>query len=202
MGRGRSPVGDVKIIENPLSFLDAENDEVIERFFGKTEMNQAQSGALWDYTMAGYSAINKYLRHGTPPADDEQAESVNGIKDIDSLIAAQTLNTPIKVIRGVDGAVFGLKSYDGTGEDLSGLVGSVFRDKGFTSTSVKYGAGFYGVQLEITVPSGKGRGVYVGKESSHPTENEYLLKRNSRFMITGYGKAPDGEALLKIQVID
>lgn len=108
------------------------------------------------------------------------ADSAKSIADrLDSAIADYTLPNDTVLFRRV--------SADALPDDLGGLVGSTYRDDGFTSTSIFNSNNFVGegeYLMHISVPSGTGRGMYVNDLSTSKGEYEFILARGSEFTIT------------------
>lgn len=57
------------------------------------------------------------------------------------------------------------------------------------------------VHLEITVPQGKGWGMYVAPDSSYPDQCEFLLARGSKLEISLAQKQPDGSYYVKCKLV-
>ena len=132
------------------------------------------------YTGSSYRNINRHLRGKGDGYDKQQAEKY--IPNIDKVIeeGPRTAKT-MRVIRGVGSG--------STAAEIAALaVGDEFQDKGYGSTSVKKdwdwsgdGTGS-GLTLEVVVPKGS-KGLYVEKISSHKSEQEFLLPRNTKYRI-------------------
>lgn len=117
--------------------------------------------AAWDrYTASGYRTINGNLRSGKAPTTSDQAISKS----------MQKVEHEFTVFRGTDIDIHQF------------TVGGKWRDKGFMSTSVNPGGAWNGVKFEIVLPKGS-RGMYIGKRSSHPHENEFLIDKNTEFRV-------------------
>ena len=177
MGSGRSPVGGGAKIDF-ASREEAENYFKMEWYNG---LNWREQMALYAYTEVDYREINGFLRHGTYISDENK-----GFIDLmDTAIAKSVLKDNIVVHRGSTGEMFGFPAnYRPTVADLKQFVGRSFTDKGFVSTSAGQGGFLDSVMFDITVPKGKGRGGYLGWESAHPTEAEFVLKRGASYKIT------------------
>jgi hypothetical protein len=84
------------------------------------------------------------------------------------------------------------------------LVGKVFEDPGFLSTSIKPGGVFTNVyKLEIEVPKGtQARWVGPGSNiSHHSSEAELVLGRSTPLLITEVQTLPGGKVLIKARVL-
>ena len=202
MGRGSSKQsgggGKFNQIQDAKEFkdmLDAED------FFGSNwieTLSQGENISLYSYTDDGYQQINQYLRHGVP-ADDE---AMNDIANLDSAIAKSVIRSPIVVKRGSTAEMFGFDADAKVTElDLSKFVGRTFHDKGFVSTTAGGTSFLDTIEMRITVPAGRGRGGYIGTESAHPAESEFLIKRNASFRVTGVGKNNYGIPVVSVQML-
>lgn len=126
-----------------------------------------QERAAWHrYTSSGYIDMNNYLRKGTYLDDAGKM----AIKDVAR--SMQTVEHQITVFRG--------SPYPPISHFK---VGNLWHDKGFMSTAVNPGSAWGGVKYVVTLPKGS-RGMYIGKKSSHPHENEFLIDKGTEFRIT------------------
>ena len=84
-------------------------------------------------------------------------------------------------------------------DKYSGLeAGDEFQDNGYVSTSMlERRAEMRSINVRITVPKGS-PGAYIGRLSSHPAENEFLIPRGAKFRVTGKSRTPLG---LQLDVI-
>lgn len=121
---------------------------------------------------AGYTAMNAELRPGgrgsaATKAHCKQARS--GMRPIDK---------PILVHRGTTAISFGLAEF-GENDLLYGLVGGLFKQEGFSSTSFgkKAAFGFKPVIIHFECPVGT-PAAYVKDISHYQSENEILLDDN------------------------
>jgi len=187
-------------------------DEVMgyqrEMGFSSNTVPERQAKAVLEYRGATYDPINAYLRTG--------GEFVGGVPlptlkkyigEITTAIdAAPRLPAPITTYRGVSGAY---------AETIGAYKpGTIYTDKGFTSTSLNGGqASFFAdlrnnqqfLRIEIDVPAGtKGldmtgffseRNPKTGK-IKNPGEQEWLLPRDSKFEVV----SNDGKTM-KVRLI-
>lgn len=131
-----------------------------------------QLNAVKKYTGSYYGQINGSLRRG---AIDPDVDSL--VKKIDK--SFRPTPDDIHVVRGTRTNVFG-------GADPSDMIGQVFEDKGYMSTSV--GSGFGGDYVFfIDVPKGT-PARYVDNISLHSGERELLLARGTKFIVEGVKK--------------
>ena len=182
MGRGASKGGSGGSVKEFTSIDDAMEFFELQ---GMQELTQTEEIYTYAYTDTMYKDINNYLRLGMTPENTD--DTLDAIKAIDSAIAKNNLTQKVVVNRGSDAIAFGFDHIP-TQAELQGLVGRTFRDKGFVSTAAGNTGFAAEMSLEITVPPGKGRGIYLGGwtgHSAHPTESEFLLKRNARYKIVG-----------------
>jgi hypothetical protein len=103
-------------------------------------------------------------------------------KDMDKMMDASVIPEDVRVVRAVQADAFG-------GIDkLQELVGGIYQDKGYMSTSLaeKVNSAVYNVKdaidMEITVPKGT-RAVYMAGESYLRSERELLLDRGTRLAV-------------------
>lgn len=162
------------------------------------QLSGAQTGAISNYTGSGSSTINNYLRKGSVPnySGVEPGFEDNLIRRVKSLDAVmRPIPFDVKVTRYVDQAAFG-------GVDPEKLVGDVFRDKGFLSTSISQNGVFtnHNVRMEIDVPKGASAR-YVGDISIHKHEQELLLARNTPIKVNSVERHADGKWTLHGEVV-
>lgn len=153
-----------------------------------TGLSRDQLAALTKYTGDDYRGINGGLRKKPPGTT-----YANTVTNIDTALAAKPLAAPTKVWRTVGGAAFGLSA---SSDASAALKGKVFTEAGFMSTSVKnqrFPAKPPPVHLTIEVPPGVGA-AYLEPITKNETENELLLQRNLRYVITNvrYSSAKGG----------
>ena len=212
MGRGSSSAGGggkpITPSTDAKSFgsesIYGHNDET-DKFFGTNEwidsLKSSEKSAVTWYTGSAYGPLNENLRSGDSPTDLSKCSDYQQakIKDLDAALAKGVLKEPVTVYRGSTADLLGGRK---TVADIQELVGATIKDKGYVSTSISKGKTFHGeVGYKIVVPSGKGRGAYVGNISNIPGENEFLLKRNSSFKVMGvvYSKSL-GKPVVTLQV--
>jgi len=168
---------------------------------GDAVLSSPERAAISGYTETGHKNINKSLRGAPPPPlSDKQQESaakraatINGVID-----KAPPTTAPIVVHRGVSTKALGVSSVD----EVEGLVGGEFTDKGIVSTSLspkvanRFVAGREPtVRMQVNVPAGsKAYAIPDELEYFNPIdvgasfEREVLLPSNTRFKITGFDK--------------
>ncbi len=198
MAKGASKIGGSGGTFTPIeNAIDFNNKLQAEKYFGEQKFSLLEEAGLWFYTSDTDSTLNSYLRTGKNKPDDADL-----VPHIDSAIAGSTLRDPIVVHRGMDVDAFG---FDYTnmpkGNAWQQFVGRTFKDKGYVSTAAGDKGFSRMIQVDITVPAGKGRGVYIGQKSSHPTESEYLIKRGSKFRITGVSTDSNGQVKMSMQMM-
>jgi hypothetical protein len=130
-----------------------------------------ERAAIDHYTNGGYTSINKGLRQGLGAASSKT------VKALDDWLAKSEVKEDLKVYRKVSGEYANvLKSVM--------FPGAKFIDRGFVSTSINNG--WSGdLYFEINVPKGA-KGAYVDNMSSHPGEKEFLLPRDSKFVVKNH----------------
>ena len=161
--------------------LSKETDNVLSQDNAYADMKDS----LINYTYGGHSIENRILRNqdtGDYDADDIEMFKEE-IANVESAIDKFNLGSNIKVYRKTLG-------------DFSNLrQGDVFKDDGFVSasTSKEFVSRFKGAlneltgnayTLEINVPAGKKRGIFLSKNvSKYPEEYEFLLQRGTEFRV-------------------
>lgn len=150
-------------------------------------LTSAERAALKQYTGHNYRAINRALRggienyqpiFGTEPSAERMREL---IRDIHSAMNKTKTTRSMTVTRAMD--MKGFQLGDLSMEDVKGLEGTVFRDKGFVSTSNNPNGSFSGsIRLIIRCPPGT-KGVYVRNLSHYKDEMEFLLGDSQPMMI-------------------
>lgn len=147
----------------------------------RMKLPQGERKAIREYTDNGFKVLNRYLRDGLRPDDtpDKVEFAKKLVAPIDSALGKSKLPDNIIVYRGVDDV------FDGY-EDLQSLVGTVYEDDGYSSTSLFNKSSFKNkkYQLIINIPSNS-KGAYLSSLSAFDKsdELEVLLPRGSRFHI-------------------
>lgn len=156
----------------------------------RDKLTLEQESAIGMYSGDSYSGINGLLRGEMTERqvgewdkfESDEHKIQNMIPNIESAIGEFELDSPIKVFRTCEEDIF-------IENDIK--VGSVFKDKGFVSTSTlqeKVASG--NVVMEIDVPAGKGNGAWINSLSgAQDEEYEFLLQRGSQFEVAGIEKA-------------
>lgn len=157
-----------------------------------TSLPKNQLEAAYRYTGSYYDNINSALRSDTGDwgSSSKKTKLLETITDLDAAIAGSSVGRDLKVFRGIQsGYARTLKELHDKGK----LVGSILEDKGYSSTTVDkdiaddWAAG--GAVMHMNVPK-SAKGVYVGgdkygsKYSQHPSEQELLLGRRTKQVVT------------------
>jgi len=203
--------GNGGIIKEKTFKTFSNGDEVNEFFGGKGVLQKKNSAeGKWlkslsageeqvvsDYCGDEYYDLNAYLRHIGDWKSLNSDYMDKFVKNLDSAIDKFELTDNITVFRGVDkNAISNL--------DLKRLVGEIYEDKGYMSTSpirpniVEDRP----VLFEIQVPLGKGKGAYVNSLSGFKDEEyEFLLKRGTKCVVTSVDLTGD-KPIIRMRVID
>lgn len=155
------------------------------------DLTSQQVSAISKYTGSGYTEINNYLRFGSSYSGRTPAGT---IKQLDEVFRPIPVDT--RVTRRIS-------STQAFGQDMNSLVGTVFADKGFLSTSIAEGVWSGSVEMIIDVPAGA-PARYVRNISAHKSEYELLLPRETKMIVTRVEKRPGGYSdnwLVHLQVI-
>ena len=123
-------------------------------------LSESERQAWKNYTGSGYSEINRGLRNGGAPTP-----------------------TAVKLSRSMEKTTREFTVFRGSPIPIEQFrVGKLWTDKGFMSTAVNPGGAWTGTKFEIIVSKGT-KGRYIGKKSTHPGENEFLLDRGTKFRV-------------------
>lgn len=169
-------------------------------------------------TSSGYQTINGALRQikgeitklrdhaltllmfdGTPMPGVSNLSMQQRIERMDKAMAiAPAVPEAVTVVRGTRWQEFQALGINSQYDDLTQLVGKVWRNDSYTSTSLGPEAAMDNmpVQMVIEVPKGAravhmaGDEGYRGALSTIPTEEEFLLARGTRFVVTRVVKVP------------
>ena len=153
--------------------------------------------AIVDYSTDGFDDINKYWRKSGDWERIDVEKVKHQTQKIDESISTFILKDDIEVYRGIDLGV--IADLFPEAEELKDLVGSVYSDQAFASTSpvLKVAKKFVeqngtdGIILALDIPQGKGKGAYLDAISAYGessigadlAEYEFLLKRGAKFEI-------------------
>lgn len=193
-------------------FRTFSNGDAVNEFFGGKGVLQKKNSVegKWlkrlssrerqvvsDYCGDEYYDINSYLRHTGDWKGIDVDYTEEFVKNLDSAIDKFNLTDDITVFRGVDeNAISNL--------DLNHLVGKIYEDKGYMSTSpIRPNiVNDRPVLFEIQIPSGNGRGAYVNSLSGFKNEEfEFLLKRGTKCEVTSVDLSGE-KPIIKMRVID
>ena len=161
------------------------------------QLSDDEKQAVSYYCSDGYYDVNAYFRQvaGSEYIDADAMKAFAA--DLDSAISKFELKDNITVYRGIDSDA--LKELD-----LDNLIGSIYEDKGYMSTSPIHVdiVDRRDALLEIQIPSGQGRGAYVNSLSGFKDdEYEFLVKRGTRCEVTSVDLTGD-KPIIRMKVID
>lgn len=175
----------------------------------KVNLTEDEIVALDNYGEGAYEAINAVERFGEDLEQyqkvlkaygaEEMEKAKEATEHLSSAINKFDLDEDIVVHRAVRDASY-ITGSDNSIEALQNMVGEVYTDKGYVSTSLKYQSKFAGmrddaVHMEITVPKGSNGALiddYVAKD-----EYEFLINRNQQFVVVDAG-----ERVVQVQKYD
>ena len=148
----------------------------------------AQRDAISTYARSGYVEMNEHLRFGSFARDKTKTE----ISALQDFLGSSTVEDTIYLQRGINkpalDKIFGGDSWR---KDESSIIGSVFTDKGFVSTTPFEGGGFGGdVVMYIKAPKGT-KGAYIKDFAAAENEKEFLLQSNTSFAVRNVVKEID-----------
>lgn len=147
-------------------------------------LKRDQRSAIKNYTNSGYHDINAYLRGGSVENTSGYGyNNSNVVKLVENIDATMR---PIPVDITLTRNFHGVKYLPAAPEEM---VGKVMWDDAFLSTSVRTDGVFSGdVQLIINAPQGT-MGRYVNDISIHSNEQEMILARGTRMVVTKVEKS-------------
>ena len=114
----------------------------------------------------------------------QELEKSNNV--LSDALAKYNLKDDIKLYRAVDSNAFG-------GLELDDLVGTIYKDFSFMSTSPTLDSSYVNknIIMELFIPKGTGRGAYIKDLSNFKEEREFLLEKGSAFEIKEVVKQGD-----------
>lgn len=164
--KGRTNESQFKEIDNPGEWGEEKYGKFIDG------LPDAQKNGINHYTKHHYEQMNAYLRglSDTVSASDSHA--------IESATAAlEKSRAPENIV-----AFRGMRPF-GIFNDLHSLkIGTVYQDKGFTSTSIDKSKSFSGIKVKIHIPKGS-KGAYVDSISAFRGEKEFLIPPGAKFRV-------------------
>jgi hypothetical protein len=146
----------------------------------RTEPTTAERDAISSYSRSGYLKMNENLRFGNYAPDSVKREisALHGF--LDKCETQEELYLSRGVTKPALDKMFG---DDGWRKNSSSLVGSVFTDKGFVSTTPYQGGGFGGdVVMYIKAPKGT-KGAYIKDFAASSEEKEFLIQSDTSFVV-------------------
>lgn len=171
--------------------------------FRKAGISDGETKALSFYARAGYQSINGGLRRGGGDVSALRENERALVRDMDSAFrkAAKT-DRPIALFRrGAPPAV--IAAFE-NGEE-AGLLGQVFSDDGFTSTTLNHnwlsqavgGSG----EMRMVLPKGsKVLSLQGAANLKGAPEREMLLPRGARYKVTKVGRR-GSERLIEMEIL-
>ena len=156
----------------------------------------SQREAIHAYTGSAYANINSVLRGLSDRFSEGNYERA---VEIHKALLSSPLPADCIVYRGVSSQALGKLK----GLPDEALVGKVFRDKGFMSTSLNRGDAFGGdVLLEIEAPRGT-PAAYVGhiSQAGH-YESEVLFDVNRIMKITSARRDMNGRRIIRVRIMN
>lgn len=143
-----------------------------------TKLTKPQRTAVYQYTGSAYGPMNSKLR-GQPSYGDYDTGTL--IKNMDAALEKSTVGKDVVVGRRLSLHKELQHLLDTHPEKL---VGTVYTDKGFMSTtSSSFGVTGSTIALAISVKK-EAKGLYVDSISQFKGEQELILPRDSKFLVT------------------
>ncbi len=146
----------------------------------RVEPTTAERDAISSYSRSGYLKMNENLRFGNYAPDSVKRE----ISALHGFLDKCETQDELYLSRGVTKpALDKMFGGDGWRKNSSSLVGSVFTDKGFVSTTPYQGGGFGGdVVMYIKAPKGT-KGAYIKDFAASSEEKEFLIQSDTSFVV-------------------
>lgn len=146
----------------------------------RVEPTTAERDAISSYSRSGYLKMNENLRFGNYAPDSVKRE----ISELHGFLDKCETQDELYLSRGVTKpALDRMFGGDGWRKNSSSLVGSVFTDKGFVSTTPYQGGGFGGdVVMYIKAPKGT-KGAYIKNFAASSEEKEFLIQSDTSFVV-------------------
>lgn len=189
---GHEVTGQAKDFGNSHGQAQQWGDEKYGANGGPKNYTPTEWAALKSYGDGGYSTINSSLRG---IGYSQSSAGLSKAAAIDNAMLRTPTKEPITVYRGFS---------DGHGtyatQIINAPVGSLFRDKGFMSTSVSSSSAFNGtVTLKIDVPEGVPSVFKPGNQ--YPHEAELLLPSNTTLEKTGDAYYENGRTVVPVRLV-
>ena len=146
----------------------------------RVDPTTAERDAISSYSRSGYLKMNENLRFGNYAPDSVKRE----ISALHGFLDKCETQDELYLSRGVTKPALD-KMFGGYGwrKNSSSLVGSVFTDKGFVSTTPYQGGGFGGdVVMYIKAPKGT-KGAYIKDFAASSEEKEFLIQSDTSFVV-------------------
>lgn len=146
----------------------------------RVEPTKDERDAISSYSRSGYLKMNENLRFGNyaPDSVKKEISALHGF--LDKCETQEELYLSRGVTKPALDKMFG---GDGWRKNSSSLVGSVFTDKGFVSTTPYQGGGFGGdVVMYIKAPKGT-KGAYIKGFAASSEEKEFLIQSDASFVV-------------------
>lgn len=140
-------------------------------------LSSTEQAEVVRYTGPSYGPLNRALRSGSALNKVQMGMQRN----LDSAIAKSIAGKDIEVSRGlrVTDSLQGLLQ-----GDAKGIIGTVFQDKSFVSTTTLKNDPLFEGGLRMVIQVGKEKNaLYVDQLSENPGERELILPRNSKFLV-------------------
>lgn len=175
-------------------------------------LSKDEKYAIVDYTGTGYIDMNGYLRSSDKKAFKKSIYSTDHesykrkIENMTNALEKSSLKEDVVVHRGIGGSLAQMLGVDNeilNNRDFqNSLKHTSFTEKGFFSSGGSTKDCFGGVTIHAKVPKGS-KGMYVAPISKFSSEHEFILQRNSSFMINDFIRNDKGQITdLIVELID
>jgi hypothetical protein len=155
------------------------------------QISKSQKKAIYNYTNQSYKDINGYLRKYKTLTPQQTVKVKKDIIKIDSALNKFTMNNPMTTYRG---SLLPVLNEAVKGGKLQ--VGATVKDPAYLSTSttnyVVKNLFKTSVIMQLNFPQPGKYGAYISSISDYPSEQEFLVRRGQKFVVTGIKKNSKG----------
>ncbi|MGL5301479.1 MAG: phage minor head protein [Weissella confusa] len=189
-----------------LNLINVRMEEYTQNNTSQVDVTADQKNSVITYTGKSYIAINSYLRGdmtleqaNNHPKYESSLSVEQNVENIDDAISKSENKKPLMLVRRVkDDELASFENYMESNTTYDAYTSTSAKITPYTAKRI----GFGNNQIVFHVPSGKGYGIFINKESDYPNQVEYLLKRNLRFKVVDRKMNQEGAVILTVEVVD
>lgn len=157
------------------------------------DLTSSEKKAFDDYSLAGYNAVNDYLRNKEIIYNDEKYAKKIIKKLDDAFKKSKPFDIDLKLYRG---------EWTNNDYSVNYKKGEKINLKSFISTSLNKNSMKNGnVEYEIIVPKNKNAGIYINSLSFNKNEKEFLLNRNMWYEVLESRTLEDGRKKITLKFL-